>query len=74
MDTLRRFQGDTATREALVEFIMASIEREALHRMYAGEDVSHIKDAKALLDKAFEELDNLYEVKQRPHEPTNEAK
>lgn len=74
MDNLKRFQGDTTTKELLVEFIMASIEREALKRMYAGHDVSHIQDAKLLLDKAFEELDELYSVPTKPDEYINQAK
>ena len=72
--SLQQFQGDFHTREELNEFIMASIEREALRRMYAGEDVAHIKDAKLLLDKAFEELDDIYKINIKHNEPTNNAK
>lgn len=74
MDTLKRFQGDQATRESLSEFLFACIEREAIRRMYAGEDVSHIKDAKALIDKAFQELDDIYQVKLVEEPIINEAK
>ena len=72
--SLQQFQGDFNTREELNGFLFASIEREALRRMYAGEDVSHIKDAKFLIEKAFEELDDIYKPIVQPNEPINYSK
>ena len=72
--SLKQLQGDFNTREELNNFLFASIEREAIRRMYAGEDVSHIKDAKFLIEKAFEELDDIYKPVIQPNEPTNHSK
>ena len=68
------FNGDRNTKEALKEFMLSVIEQEALERMFKGEDVSHIKDAKLLLDKTFEELENAFTIKQKPRETTNQAR
>jgi len=68
------FNGDRNTKEALKEFMLSVIEQEALERMFKGEDVSHIKDAKLLLDKTFEELENAFTIKSKPRETTNQAR
>jgi hypothetical protein len=60
MDNLRAFNGDIATKEDLTAFITSYIEKTAIERMYNGEDVSHIKDAKELLDGAFLALEEKY--------------
>lgn len=74
MDLLRQFQGDATTKEALIDFLYKSIDREALTRMYKGEDVSHIKDARDLVTKCFDDLDALYKIPTKQHEITNHSK
>jgi len=54
--------------------MLSVIEQEALQRMFKGEDVSHIRDAKLLLDKTFEELDNAFTIKPKPRDTTNQAR
>lgn len=71
---LQKFNGDTHTKEALMEFMSESIDREALTRMYNGEDVSHIKDAKALLLKCFQDLEEEFKINDRPKEVVNESR
>jgi hypothetical protein len=71
---LRQFDGDVHTKEALMSFIETCIEDEALRRMYNGEDVSHIKDAHALIEKAFEVLNDQYGIKTKTSEGDNEAR
>lgn len=74
MDILRRFNGDEQTKQALLEFIHAVINDEALDKMYKRIDVSHISDAKELIDKAFDELNNQYGIKEQPAANTNQAR
>lgn len=74
MDLLRAFTGDVNTKEALKDFIFDVINREALLKMYAKEDVTHIADAKELIDKAFEELDEVYGLKEKQNVASNQAK
>lgn len=73
-DILRRFNGDLNTKEALVNFIIEVINDEALEKMYKGESVAHIKDAKNLIDKAFQQLDILYGINIQQTKNTNQAK
>jgi len=70
MDTLIQFQGDDTTKLALLDFLYSYIDQEGLRRMYEGEDVSHIKDAKDLIDGAFTKLKQDYGVNQS-NERTN---
>jgi len=74
MDRLRTFNGDVATKEALLEFIMDFINEEALKKMYAKQDVSHIGDAVSLVNGAFESLEINYGIQIKQNTPTNEAR
>lgn len=75
MDTiLRTFTGDVHTKEAVKEFIIEVIKTEGLEKMFAKEDVSHVAEAYDLINKAFEQLDQTYGIKERPTTPTNQAK
>lgn len=74
MDILRRFNGDEQTKQALLEFIHTIINDEALDKMYKRIDVSHIADAKILIDKAFEQLNTQYGIKEQPAENINQAR
>lgn len=73
-DILRRFNGDISTKEALIDFLMEVINDEALEKMYKGDDVSHIKDAKNLIDKAFQQLDIIYGITIQQTKNSNQAK
>jgi hypothetical protein len=70
---LRQFNGDYHTKELVKQFILDFINQEALNKMYAKQDVSHISDAVELLNKSFEELENIYGIKQQPADKTNQA-
>ena len=68
------FNGDTNTKEALLNYIHEHINTAALERMYEGSDVSHIKDAKALIDSAFDKLQEDFGIKEKPPVPENHAR
>lgn len=72
---LQRFNGDTHTKEALIEYIHSVIDDEALERVYKKLDVSTVADARKLIDLAFEKLEDEFAIKQPKPEPTiNHAK
>lgn len=73
MDILQRFNADKHLKDALIAYIHDVIDDEALKRMYAGEDVSHIKDARDLIDKAFSDLEEEFIVFKQ-HEAKNIAR
>lgn len=71
---LRQFNGDKNTKQELLEFIHEHINTVALERMYKGEDVSHIKDAKELIDSSFDALEDVYGIKLEPKPHVNHSK
>lgn len=71
---LRQFNGDVGTKEAFKEFLITVIEDEVIKRVFEGKDVSHAKDAKELIDRAFEELDIKYGLRQETKKETNQAR
>lgn len=74
MNPLVSFIRNTILRDALRAYMQSVVEREALRMMYDGKDVSHIKDAKALLDKTFEELEYEFSIKPEPTTTPNQAR
>jgi hypothetical protein len=74
MDTLRRFNGDTTTKEELRAYIIEYIGKEGIYRMFNRQDVSHIADACELITKAFEQLSIDYGIPEKPTAYTNEAR
>jgi methyltransferase-like protein len=74
MDLLRQFNGDVSTKEQLIDFIHEHINSVALEKMYKGDSVAHIKDAKELIDSAFDMLEEMYGIKVEPNAVTNQAK
>lgn len=74
MDTLRRFNGDKATKEALRAYIIEHIGKEGVYRMFNRQSVEHIADACELIQKAFEQLDTDYGIQEQPTTYTNEAR
>lgn len=74
MNQLRQFNGDIETKKQLITFIHDYIQSETIKRVYERGDVSHIADAKELIDGAFDLLEETYSLRERPTTPVNEAK
>lgn len=74
MDKLRQFNGDVELKNQLLNFIHEHINTTALERMYRKEDVSHIGDAKELIDGAFYLLEETYKVTVKQDGPTLQAR
>jgi len=74
MNQLRQFNGDVETKNQLITFIHDYIQSETIKRVYERGDVSHIADAKELIDGAFNLLEETYGVRERPPVQVNEAK
>ena len=72
-ETLRQFNGDVHTKEALIDFLHAFVAEEGVRRIYAKESVEAVADAKDIIDKAFDKLQEIYGTKPRPPEQTNQA-
>lgn len=74
MERVRKFNGDKATKEDLKEYFIQVIQMEAVERLFNGKDVSHIKDAKDLIDKCFDQMDLDFKVQQDNATHTNKAR
>lgn len=71
---LRAFNGDIRTKEALLEFIHSYIREEGANMIMERKSVEHVADAYELINKAFQELDLLYGIKDKQPTPTNQAR
>lgn len=60
MNLLNQFYNDEYTREAVIKFLLEQLDKLALERVYAGEDVKGIADARETLARSFTELRELY--------------
>lgn len=56
MNPLLQFATDVHTKDAVFAFLVSYLDKEALERVYAGEETKHIKDARKVLERAFEDL------------------
>lgn len=74
MDYLREFNFNTNAKEALIEFITAYIANEGVNRMFRGENVEHIGEAKRLIDDAFQALNDKYAIPTKEKDNINPAR
>lgn len=71
---LRKFNGEKTTKEALQQYFTDIIASEGVTLMFSKKDVSHIADAKMLIDRAFEQLETDYGIPQKQPDNTNPAR
>lgn len=57
---LKQFYDNKALREAVRWFFTENLKELAAEKTFLGESVSGIKDAKDLVDKSFDKLDEFY--------------
>jgi hypothetical protein len=67
----QEFNLEVHKKEAVLAFIHAFIAEEGVKRMYERKEVAHIADAKELIDGAFDALEQVYGIKDKPDAPTN---
>jgi len=73
MELLKRFYEDEHTREAVEEFFNKELEKLALEKIFSGQEISGIKDAKKVIERSFVELKELY-GKDKESKSTNQAR
>ncbi|MBP6045259.1 hypothetical protein KA525_03875 [Candidatus Woesebacteria bacterium] len=66
MDLLGNFYRDSATRETLREFMLQTLGDIAIEKTFNGQDVSGIKEAKELVDRIFDKLEDAYGKIEKP--------
>lgn len=71
MDILGNFYRDSALRETVKKFFIDTLADMAVEKTFNGESVSGIKDAKELIEKAFENLEETYGNIEKPVIPNS---
>lgn len=70
---LKNFQNDEHTREAVRSFIYDYFSKKAVEKVFNGENVEYLKEARDVVEDAFSELKELYEDTKKK-ETVNEAR
>lgn len=73
-EILRVFNGDMHTKNALKEFIHQYIREEGANMIMERKSVEHVADAYDLINKAFQELELIYGIPEKPTTPKNHAR
>lgn len=63
--SLKSFYEDKQTQKEWLEFMLATLDEEALARVYRGEDTAAVKEAREIIDKAFRKLYVLFTPKRK---------
>jgi len=74
MKSLQRFYNDKDTKDNVHNYLIDYLEKEAIRRVFDREDVSAVADAKEVIDKAFDNLEVLFDPKVGKTEQINEAR
>lgn len=61
--SIQTFVLDDATKEEVRSFIISFLSQKATERVFGGQDVGGIKDAKEILESAFSEMTRIYKPK-----------
>jgi len=72
--TLQSFHSDKETKNEVYNYLTAYLEKEAIRRVFAKEDTTGVADAKEIIEKAFDNLDTLFNSKVEKKEVINEAR
>ncbi len=73
MDKLQEFHFDKEMMETVKAFIVSVLEDEAVSRVMNKEDISGLADAKSVLLKSFDRLDEIYNV-EKDKESVNQSR
>lgn len=62
---LNNFHNDTHTRDAVKEFLFEYLNKVALERVFSKESTEGIADAKEIIEEAFIELKELFDIEKK---------
>jgi hypothetical protein len=71
MDRLQQLHNDKATTDLFKEFFVGVLEEETIKRVFAKKDITGIAEARELLDKVFNRLDDIYKVEKKRVQPNS---
>lgn len=73
-NSLKAFWNDKGTRENVYNYLIEFLQATAIKKVFNKEDALAVGEAKEIIDKAFENLDNLFDKKVVKKEQVNEAR
>lgn len=65
---------DKGLMKELQEYFIATLEKEAVRKVFEKEDIAGVAEAKNVVDKAFESIDAEFQPKMETKQPINEAR
>lgn len=74
MKSLLEFYNDKDTKENVKNYLIEYLRGEAVRKVFDKEDVSAVAEAKDIIDKAFENMDNMFAKKPISRETKNESR
>jgi inorganic pyrophosphatase len=60
MDLLKRFNADVHTKDELKKWFNTYLENEVVDRVFSGKDIVGYKEARKIIEDAFDSLNNIY--------------
>ena len=73
-NSIYSFWRDKATRDNVQEYLVQFLKDEAVRMLMDKEDVKGVAEAKEFIDKAFDNMDLLFEPKPRVKNNINQAR
>jgi len=74
MKSLQEFANDKDTKENVRQYLLQFFRDEAVRKLMKREDAVALADATELLEKAFDNMDLLFNPKPKKKEQINEAR
>jgi len=74
MKSLKEFYQDTETRDIVHEYLEQFFKEEAVKRLMNREDAVALADATEMLNAAFENMDIIFQGKQKSKENINQSR
>jgi hypothetical protein len=71
MNPLKRFHTDKEMMLAWSEFILETLNEEAIARVYKRKDTTAIPEVRDIIAKSFKKLDELFTEKKKPRGDTS---
>lgn len=72
--SLRAFWNDKDTKENVYNYLVEFLQATAIKKVFDKEDATAVGEAKEIIDKAFQNLEDLFSPKPKKKEPINEAR
>lgn len=74
MKTLQDFWMNKEVKNTVQDYLVQFLKEEGVRKIFEKEDVSAVAEAKEMIDKAFENLDVIFQPKPKRVEQVNEAR